>query len=493
MKQSLGSILTLTFTLLFLLNSLSIHAQWVQVGPDIDGVAADDQFGYSVSMPDVNTIAIGSPNVDSSGNNSGQVRIFRRLGNNWIQKGADINGEGAGDRSGWSVSMPDSNTVAIGATMNFGTGAASGHVRIYRWNGSAWIQKGTDIDGEASLDQSGTSVSMPDSNTVAIGAPGNDAIGSASGHVRVYAWNGSTWLQKGIDIDGENSLDQSGWAVSMPDPNTLAIGAISNDGSANGSGHVRVYSWNGSSWIQKGGDIDGETSLDGSGAAVSMPDPNTLAIGAPSNDGNGFAAGHVRVYSWNGNAWAQKGADIDGEAANDESGWSVSMADSNTLAIGAPANDGNGLNAGHVRVFSWNGSSWVQKANDIDGEATMDNSGFAVCMSDTNMLAIGARLNDGAALDAGHIRVFRLGNITSLNEVVRKPSFSFYPNPTDGELIIDLDDYHAVSLQILDLSGKVIQQYQLIERRSNLDLSGVAEGVYFVRYGEVTKKLVIAR
>ena len=47
-------------------------------------------------------------------------------------------------------------------------------------------------------------------------------------------------------------------------------------------------------------------------------------------------AGHVRIYDWNGTAWTQLGADIDGEAANDYSGCSVSInAAGDRLAIGA--------------------------------------------------------------------------------------------------------------------------------------------------------------
>ena len=47
----------------------------------------------------------------------------------------------------------------------------------------------------------------------------------------------------------------------------------------------------------------------------------------------------------------QLGADIDGENADDRSGWSVSLsADGTTVAIGAPSNDDNGTNSGHVRV-----------------------------------------------------------------------------------------------------------------------------------------------
>ena len=57
-------------------------------------------------------------------------------------------------------------------------------MRIYDWNGSAWVKRGSDIDGEAADDRSGIRVSLSnDGKTVAIGADGHD---SYKGHVRVY-------------------------------------------------------------------------------------------------------------------------------------------------------------------------------------------------------------------------------------------------------------------------------------------------------------------
>ncbi len=50
--------------------------------------------------------------------------------------------------------------------------------------------------------------------------------------------------------------------------------------------------------------------------------------------------------------WMQLGDDIDGKAAGDYSGWSVSLsADGNTVAVSSPFNDDNGDLSGHVRVF----------------------------------------------------------------------------------------------------------------------------------------------
>ena len=65
----------------------------------------------------------------------------------------------------------------------------------------------------------------------------------------------------------------------------------------------------------------------------------------------GYATCHVR--EWDGTAWVQRGADVDGEAAEDLSGFSVALSeDGETVAIGAPDNDDAAGRAGHVRVFT---------------------------------------------------------------------------------------------------------------------------------------------
>ena len=137
-------------------------------------------------------------------------------GGTWTQVGDDINGEAAGDLSGSSVSMSSDGTrVAIGAPHNDGTGSNAGHVRVYAESGGTWTQVGDDIDGEAAGDGS-SSVSMSSDGTrVAISATGNAGTGSNAGHVRVYAESGGTWTQVGDDIDGEAASDISGNSVSM--------------------------------------------------------------------------------------------------------------------------------------------------------------------------------------------------------------------------------------------------------------------------------------
>jgi hypothetical protein len=228
-------------------------AKYIQRGGDINGEAASDQSGVSVSLSDDgNVLAIGAPYNDGNGADSGHVRVYAwdPTSAKYIQRGDDLDGEAESDWSGWSVSLSDDgNVLAIGALFNDGNGSNSGHVRVYAWNTTSakYIQRGGDINGEAASDQSGYSVSLSDDgNVLAIGAPNNAGNGTNSGHVRVYAWDTTSakYIQRGTDLNGEAADDFSGHSVSLSDDgNVLAIGAPYNDGNGADVGHVRVYKW----------------------------------------------------------------------------------------------------------------------------------------------------------------------------------------------------------------------------------------------------------
>ena len=383
-------------------------------------IAAGANAGQTV---DLNFASI-KPNQLGSGNWSKMVTI---PGRNTTSHGGSVSGEEMG---GMVAMTADGNSVAIGAPRNHGTGTLLGIARVLDWNGKEYSQRGNDIVGEmevaGSYTLSGSAIAISDSgNTLVVGARGDDGTdgsfdeysGSSGtsytdiGHVRVHDWNGSSWQQRGADIDGENTGDMSGNAVAVNgDGNTIAIGAINNDGNGQDSGHVRVYQWSGSAWTQAGSDIDGEANNDNSGVSISLStDGRTLAVGADNNDGaNGSDSGHVRVYDLSGSQWVQRGVDIDGESASDYSGVSVDLSgDGKSLVVGAKDNDGNGSNAGHARVFDWSGSRWEQRGSDIDGESSGDQSGSSATISnDGQTVVLGAPGNDGAGDNAGHARIY---------------------------------------------------------------------------------------
>ena len=312
-----------------------------------------------------------------------------------------IPGKEPGDKSGYSVSLSgDGKTLAIGARYNDDNSTDSGHTRIYSYNNVSWnLIK--EIHGKAGGDFSGYSVSLSyDGTTLAIGAVGNSID---SGHTQIYSYNNNKWdMIK--DIPGEAAQDYSGFSVSLSDDGkTLAIGAIGNDDKGSNSGHTRIYRYYDNvdgSWNQIGGDLDGEAAYDDSGHSVSLSgDGKTLAVGATGNDGdngNSSNSGHTRIYKLNNGIWNPIKL-IPGEAPGDESGHSVSLSyDGNTVAIGAI---GNG--SGHTRIYSYNDNKW-DMIKDIPGEAG-DRSGHSVSLSgDGKTLAIGA-IGNGS----GHTRIYR--------------------------------------------------------------------------------------
>ena len=80
-----------------------------------------------------NVLAISAHYNDGvNGQDSGQVRVFQRDGSNWNQVGSDIDGKVAGDQFGSSVSLSADGTVlAVGAPGNDENGSDSGNVRVF--------------------------------------------------------------------------------------------------------------------------------------------------------------------------------------------------------------------------------------------------------------------------------------------------------------------------------------------------------------------------
>ena len=180
--------------------------------------------------------------------------------------------------------------------------------------------------------------------------------------VESITFTGGPSYQLGQDIDGEATDDYSGGSVSMNGDGTIvAIGGANNDGTTtHNAGYTRIYQYDSGNdiWNQLGQDIDGEAVGDFLGRSVSLSSDGTIvAIGANFNDGTTTSnAGHTRIYQYDsGNdIWNQLGQDIDGEATDDRSGFYVSLSsDGSRVAIAGLVNDGTSVSAGggHVRVY----------------------------------------------------------------------------------------------------------------------------------------------
>ena len=273
----------------------------------------------------------------------------------------------------------------------------------------------------------------------------------------------------------------------MPDSNNIAVGAALNYN----NGNVRVFSWDGTSWQQRGLDLDGQQGAERFGKSVSMPDVNTLGIGGYHYDGIGFGSGLVETYNWNGNAWVQRGSDILGDSAQDNCGFSISMPDADHLAIGYPQISADTIR-GKVKAYEWSGNAWVQMGNTIIGENPDDAAGYSVSMPDPSTLAVGANLNDDGSIDAGHVRVFGISSSTGQNKIYSEPALSVHPSPASSFINISIhaEGNEVTDVSVLDLSGRELKINRTSEYPLMLDVSDYENGIYFVHLTMANSRVI---
>jgi Flp pilus assembly pilin Flp len=460
---------------LIIFTTITTHAQWTQIGIDINGEAIGDFSGRAISLNTAgNIIAIGALQNDGNGMGSGHVRIYEDQNGEWIQLGQDIDGENAGDESGYSVSLNSSGSiVAIGARSNEDEGYNTGQVRIYQLIDDSWSQLGQDINGENIGDEFGEAVSLNNEGTiVAISSVRNDYNGNESGMVRVFSMLDTAWEQVGNRLYGTSDYDSFGHSLDLNSDGTiLAVGAVG----FSGEGTVSVYELIDTVWTQIGSNITGKgakLSINGNGSIIAIANP-----------GSNSETGSITVYKNVSGTWSQMGNEITGEATGDLFGTSVSISeDGYTIAGGAEYNDGNGENSGHVRIYQFINEIWTQVGNDINGEESGDQSGISVSLNgDGTKVAIGAPWNASNGLNAGHVRVFEYSS--SSIENIKLENFTVFPNPLNNILNIDFKVNTPAEISICDIQGRTLFRSKTEINKNHIfkvDLSKFETGIYIL-------------
>lgn len=286
-------------------------------------VDIDDALGTSVAVSgDGTTVVVGVPGEDSNaigidGNaatntslNSGAAYVFARTAGGWSQQAyVKASNTSPGNAFGTAVAIStDGSTIAISAPpRNTGAGA----VYVFVRNGASWAQQAaltaSNTQGD---DRFGTALALTANGSIlAVGAIGEDsgstdpANNSApdAGAAYVFVRAGSVWSQQAyLKASNVQEDDLFGGALALnATGTTLAIGAtgeasastaINGDQSNNaagGAGAVYIFTDNGATWAQSAYiKAPNAEPLDSFGAAIALSaDGNTLAVGAPQEDG----------------------------------------------------------------------------------------------------------------------------------------------------------------------------------------------------------------
>ena len=387
-------------------------------------------------------------------------------------------GGGNQGHTGTSIALSgDGNTLAAGAPFESGGSRgvngnqndnsmyAAGAVYVYVRQGQSWTQQAyVKASNPGINDHFGSSVALSrDGNTMAVaahweasGATGingnqNDDSVPQAGAVYVFTRTGTTWTQQayikasntGNAAQGDG--DQFGFSLALSgDGNTLAAGAITEDGGArqiNGNqnddtaqsaGAVYVFSRTGATWTQqayvKSANQDAGDLL-GFSVALSF-DGNTLAAAAfnesgsgrginPPDDNKSQGSGALYIFTRANGGWSQTAyIKASRGETSDGFGFATSIsADGNTVAVGsgdeacltpgidppgcaddAPPGRGANIWVGAAYVFVRTGTTWSEQSFIKAPNARPYNSfGVRLALSgDGNALAVTSYLEDNA-------------------------------------------------------------------------------------------------
>jgi hypothetical protein len=368
-----------------------------------------DYLGDAVALGP-HGLVVGAPGDDEAARNAGAVYVWERgPDGRWTVPPRKLKPSGlrTNDAFGTAVAA-DGDWLVVGAWQDDERGNGAGAAYVFRrgehggWSQSAKL---TAPDG-AAFDQFGGAVALRE-ETIAVGARQHHAHGMAVGTVYVYALDGGAWRYR-LSLTAPGGDGQRFGSSLALGPDVLLVGTPGDDEAGTDAGAAFLYRREGAAWKLSTKLLAHDAmTADAFGHAVALGG-DVAVVTAIRQDEAAPDGGAAYVFVRAGARWteAQKLVAFDG-VPHEMFGWSVACADG-TLVIGAPY-DSRGADRegpfGAAYVFRARGERWTATEKLLaDRPRPFDFFGWSLAL-EPGLLALGARLDDGGALEAGTVYV----------------------------------------------------------------------------------------
>ncbi len=362
---------------------------------------ADAEFGYWIGISG-DTAVIGAPHDEVLGDpERGSAYVFERQGTAWSQvavlQPADVS---PGDSFGYSVAI-SGDTIVVGSPRDDDLGSESGAAFVFERTAGVWglVSKLLASDGSPD-DRFGVAVGIA-GDVIVVGANLDDDKGADSGSAYVFERSSGRWshTQKLLPKDDAEG-DYFGRALTMKSE-TILVGAVFD-----GQGSVYVYEPGISGWEETDRLVPTDGSSTGQfGVDIAIHD-DAMVIGSFHDDDLGPQSGSAYVFQRTPfGEWVKSAKLLPSDGSQgDAFGFRVGISDQGIL-VGAPDQDTFSTNDGAAYIFKQQGAAWVQalKFTASDGAAG-DHLGDGLAFSEDTAI-VAARLDDGEAHDSGSVYI----------------------------------------------------------------------------------------
>lgn len=82
---------------------------------------------------------------------------------------------------------------------------------------------------------------------------------------------------------------------------------------------------------------------------------------------------------------------------------------------------------------------------------------------------------------------------TSLNNLANEINLKIYPNPFNDKLNIDMINFEGVTINVLNVLGQSVKSLGLKKQNTQLDLSDISKGIYYIRYSDLKGTVITSR
>mmetsp|Transcript_4308 Transcript_4308/g.6321 ORF Transcript_4308/g.6321 Transcript_4308/m.6321 type:complete len:383 (+) Transcript_4308:665-1813(+) len=195
------------------------------------------EFGYAVDLSgDGNVLAVGARTGGAF--QEGLVLVYDWDGSNYKLRGdTHLTGENADDRLGFAVKLSrDGSVVAAGANFNDDGGRSAGSVRVFVWDGQEWNQRGTDLDGTEANSEFGRVLALNRDGTI---LAASSIFQEPAGTVYVYRWTGMEWILWGEPLEGKEQYGDFGSDIALSHDGDILL--VSEPSGFNRIGFVTLY------------------------------------------------------------------------------------------------------------------------------------------------------------------------------------------------------------------------------------------------------------